>query len=156
MNSLYWRIFLAFWLALALILVGTVSVVVNAEQQRRFSQAWVQRAELYAEATQAFESGGAAALRDWLMAVHPAETLALTYIVDNSGKDLLGRSVPDYLHDPPDRIAKAGRSALLRPTIRSVGGPLVLVGPDGKTFHVIVGPLRSGPHLFGELEMPGV
>jgi signal transduction histidine kinase len=155
-NSLYWRIFLAFWVALALILVGTVSVVVNAEQQRRFSQSWIQRAELYAQATQAFESGGAASLRDWLDALRPAEISALTFIVDSSGKEMLGRSVPDYLHDPPDRIAAAGRGALLHPTIRSVGGPLVLVGPDGKAFHVIVGPLRPGPHLFGELEMPAV
>jgi signal transduction histidine kinase len=155
-NSLYWRIFLAFWLALALILVGTVSVVVNSEQKRRFSQAWVQRAELYAQATQTFESGGAEALRAWLKALHPADISAPTFIVDNSGKELLGRSVPDYLRDPPDRIAAASRTALLHPTIRSVGGPLVLVGPDGKFFHVIVGPLRSGPHLFGELEMPAV
>jgi two-component system sensor histidine kinase CpxA len=155
-NSLYWRIFLAFWLALALILVGTVSVVVNSEQKRRFSQAWVQRAELYAQATQTFESGGAGALSDWLKTLRPADILARTFIVDSSGRELLGRSIPDYLRDPPDRNATGSRTALLHPTIRSVGGPLVLVGPDGKTFHVIVGPLRSGPHLFGELEMPGV
>jgi two-component system, OmpR family, sensor kinase len=153
--SLYWRIFIAFWLALVLILVGTVSVVVNSEQKRRFSEAWVQRAELYAQATQAFESGGAGALRDWLTTLHPADISALTFIVDSSGKELLGRSVPDYLRDPPEQIAEARRTGL-RPTIRSVGGPLVLVGPDGRTFHVLVGPLRSGPHLFGELEMPGV
>jgi signal transduction histidine kinase len=155
-NSLYWRIFLAFWLALALILIGTVSVVVNSEQQRRFSQSWVQRAGLYAEATQAFETGGANALRDWLTALQPAEIKALTFIVDNTGQELLGRTIPDYLRDPPDQVAAARKSNLLHPTIRSVGGPLVLVGPDGRTFHVIVGPLRSGPHLFGELEMPGV
>ena len=58
MTSLYWRIFLSFWLALALILVGTVSLVVNGEQQRRFAQAWVLRSELYGQATEAFESAG--------------------------------------------------------------------------------------------------
>jgi signal transduction histidine kinase len=156
MNSLYWRIFLAFWLALALILVGTVSVVVNSQQQRRFSQTWAQRAEMYAQATQAFESGGAPALRDWLKHLQPPDVTALTYIVDSSGKEMLGRSVPDYLRDSPERLAEARANSLLHPTIRSIGGPLVLVGPDGKTYHLIVGPLRSGPHLFGELEMPGV
>ena len=35
MHSLYWRIFLAFWLALALILVGTVTVALNVAAQRR-------------------------------------------------------------------------------------------------------------------------
>lgn len=154
MHSLYWRIFLAFWLALALILIGTVTLVVNSELQRRFSQPWVQRAELYAQATQAFESGGVPALKAWLQA-RPAEILGLTYITDSRGREMLGRSVPDFLSDPPQRLA-ASRGSLLHPVIRSVGGPLVLVGPDGKAFHVIVGPLRSGPHIFGELEMPGV
>lgn len=155
MHSLYWRIFLAFWLALVLILLGTVTLVVNNELQRRFSQPWVQRAELYAQATQAFESGGAPALRNWLVGLGP-EVFTLTYITDNTGKEMLGRSIPDYLRDPPARIAAAKQNALLHPTIRSVGGPLVLVGLGGKTYHVLVGPLRSGPHLFGELEMPGV
>jgi signal transduction histidine kinase len=160
MTSLYWRIFLSFWLALALILVGTVSVVVNGEQQRRFSRAWTHRAELYAQVTQAFESGGADALRDWLKGVHQADASASIFITDSSGKEMLGRAVPDYLREPPDRIGGASNNTLtntlLQPTIRSVGGPLVLVGPDGKTYHVMVGPLRAGPHLFGELEMPAV
>jgi signal transduction histidine kinase len=156
MTSLYWRIFLSFWLALALILVGTVSVVVNGEQQRRFVEKWVQRAELYAQATQAFETGGADALRDWLRGLPRAGVSVPTFITDNTGKEMLGRSVPDYLRDPPERFAASRENAVLRPTYRATGGPLVLVGPDGKTYHVIVGPLRSGPHLFGELEMPAV
>ena len=155
MTSLYWRIFLSFWLALALILVGTVSVVVNGEQQRRFSQAWIQRGELYAQATQAFESSGEEGLRQWLKRMPRADIAALTFIVDSAGNEMFGRSVPDYLRDSPERIS-AAKSNVLHPTARGAGGPLVLVGPDGRPFHVIIGPLRSGPHLFGELEMPAV
>jgi two-component system sensor histidine kinase CpxA len=155
MTSLYWRIFLSFWLALALILVGTVSVVVNGEQQRRFSRAWTQRAEIYAQATQTFESGGASALRDWLKGMHRADNSAPIFITDTSGQEMLGRSIPDYLREPPERLA-ASHDVLLHPTLKGIGGPLVLVGPDARTYHVIVGPLRAGPHLFGELEMPAV
>jgi signal transduction histidine kinase len=156
MTSLYWRIFLSFWLALALILVGTVSVVVNGEQQRRFNRAWTQRAELYARATQAFETGGANALRDWLKGLHRADISSPIFITDSSGREMLGRAIPDYLREPPESIAADSHDTLLHPTLKGVGGPLVLVGPDGRTYHVIVGPLRSGPHLFGELEMPAV
>jgi signal transduction histidine kinase len=151
MTSLYWRIFLSFWLALALILVGTTLVVVNSEQQRRFSVAWIHRAELYARATQAFEAGGAPALGEWLRKTQQADVSAPIFITDNSGREMLGRPIPDYLRDPPDRFVAVGH-----PTIRSVGGPLVLVGPGGKAYHLLVGPLRAGPHLFGELEMPTV
>src|SRR5579871_1554157 len=156
MSSLYWRIFLAFWIAIALILIGTVLLVVNAEQQQRFSHAWVQRAEMYAQATRAFETGGRDALRHWLVTLQPAEIKARTFVTDAIGHEMLGRPIPDYLRDPPKPVSATVPRSILQPTIRSVGGPLVLVGPDGSAFHVIVGPLRSGPHLFGELELPQV
>ena len=46
--------------------------------------------------------------------------------------------------------------ALLSGPIAPVGGALVLVGANGDTYHVVVGPLRQSPRLFGELEQPGV
>src|SRR4051794_5769641 len=150
MTSLYWRIFLSFWLALALILVGTVSVVVNGEQQRRFAQAYVLRSELYAQATEAFETAGPEGLRTWLTGIKRPEISSRTFILDYTGREMLGRAVPDSLRDPPTD------ARLANTTIRGIGGPLMLVGPDGKTFQVVIGPLRSGPHLFGELEMPQV
>src|SRR5437763_1490218 len=100
MTSLYWRIFLSFWLALALILVGTVSVVVNGEQHRRFAQAYLLRSELYAQATEAFESAGPEGLRRWLTGIKRPEISSRTYILDSNGKEMLGRSVPNALRDP--------------------------------------------------------
>ena len=32
----------------------------------------------------------------------------------------------------------------------------MLVGPGGSTYHVVIGPVRDNPRLFGELELPGV
>lgn len=151
MTSLYWRIFLSFWLALALILVGTVSLVVNGEQQRRFAQAYVLRSELYAQATEAFESSGPEGLRTWLADIKRPEISSRTYILDSTGKEMMGRSVPASLRDAPVDAHRISNT-----DIRGIGGPLVLVGPDGKTFQVIIGPLRSGPHLFGELETPRI
>ncbi len=151
MNSLYWRIFLSFWLALALILVGTVSVVVNGEQQRRFAQSYLLRSELYAQATEAFEKAGPPGLRAWLTGIKRPEISSRTYILDDGGREMLGRAVPDSLRDSPLETRRIANT-----NIRGIGGPLVLVGPDGRTFQVIIGPLRSGPHLFGELETPQV
>ncbi|HEX3844918.1 MAG TPA: ATP-binding protein, partial [Steroidobacteraceae bacterium] len=47
---------------------------------------------------------------------------------------------------------KTVRSGAIAP----MGGALVLVSPDGSTYHVIVGPLHERPLLFGELELPAV
>ena len=155
MHSLYWRIFLTFWLALALILVGTVTVAVNAAAQHRAESPWVQRGQLYAQAARAFEGGGPAALRTWLEALGPSEPFSRTFVVEPSGKEMLGRPLPKFLRasgDGGDANGAGGANAPIAP----VGGALVLVGANGDTYHVVVGPVRQSPRLFGELEQPGV
>ena len=155
MHSLYWRIFLTFWLALALILVGTVTVAVNAAAQHRAESPWIQRGQLYAQAARAFEGGGPAALRNWLEALEPSEPFSRTFVVEPSGKEMLGRPLPKFLRpsgDSGDSNGAGGANAPIAP----VGGALVLVGANSDTYHVVVGPVRQSPRLFGELEQPGV
>jgi len=152
MHSFYWRIFLAFWLALALILIGTVTVAVNATAHRT-ERPWVQRGQLYAQAARAFETGGPAALRGWLQSL-PGEPFSRTFVVDPSGREVLERPLPPYLSGAPGSDASR-RAANVGP-IAPVGGALVLVGANGATWHVVVGPVRENPRLFGELEQPGV
>jgi signal transduction histidine kinase len=151
MHSLYWRIFLAFWAALALILVGTVTVAVNATAHRT-ERPWVQRGQLYAQAARAFESGGAPALQGWLSSLG-SEPLTRTFIVDPDGREMLGRRLPQSLLSTRSTAPTADASA---DAIAPIGGALVLVAPGGATFHVVVGPVRDSPRLFGELELPGV
>src|ERR1700674_728569 len=145
MHSLYWRIFLAFWVALALILVGTVTVAVNATAHRT-DRPWVQRGQLYAQAARAFESGGPDALRSWLQSL-PADPFGRTFVVEPAGRELLGRPLPPSLGGSRDAAAGA---------IAPIGGALVLVAAGGSTYHVVIGPVRASPRLFGELELPGV
>ncbi len=150
MHSLYWRIFLAFWAALALILVGTVTVAVNATAHRS-ERPWVQRGQLYAQAARAFEAGGPDALKDWLQGL-AGEPAGRTYIVGPDGQEMLGRTLPKLLRATAGDVAAGAAPGAIAP----IGGALVLVGPQGATYHVVVGPLRAGPRLFGELELPGV
>ena len=152
MHSLYWRIFLAFWAALALILVGTVTVAVNATAHRT-DRPWIQRSQLYAQAARTFESGGAPALQSWLRSL-PADTFSRTFIIGPDGREMLRRPLPRSLSASPD--GAGAPSNALAGNIAPIGGALVLVGPDGGSYHVVVGPVRDSPRLFGELELPGV
>jgi two-component system sensor histidine kinase CpxA len=155
MHSLYWRIFLAFWVALTLILVGTVTVAVNATAHRT-DRPWVQRGQLYAQAARAFESGGPQALESWLHSL-PAESFGRTFIIGPDGHEVLGRPLPPVL--TPARTAAGNDGGAPGPapgTISPIGGALVLMAPVGGTYHVVVGPVRDSPRLFGELELPGV
>ena len=155
MHSLYWRIFLAFWAALALILVGTVTVAVNATAHRT-DRPWVQRGQLYAQAARAFESGGPQALKSWLQSLG-GEPFTRTFVIDPQGHEILGRQLPSSLNAAgggPGSAAGAPHAS--RGAIAPIGGALVLVGPAGGTYHVVIGPVRDSPRLFGELELPGV
>jgi two-component system sensor histidine kinase CpxA len=156
MHSLYWRIFLAFWLALALILVGTVTVAVNATAHRT-ERPWVQRGQLYAQAARAFEAGGPEALKNWLQGL-AGEPFSRTFVVEPGGREMLGRPLPPFLTGAHEASA-AGTSALgsvaSPDPIAPIGGALVLLAPGG-TYHVVIGPVRDSPRLFGELELPGV
>ena len=155
MHSLYWRIFLAFWVALALILVGTVTVAVNATTHRS-ERPWIQRAQLYMQAARAFESGGPEGLRGWLKRL-PAELFGRTFIIGPGGEEMLQRPLPASLYGPggpPPGGAAGGEGAI--GSIAPLGGALVLMSAQGATYHVVIGPVRDSPRLFGELELPGV
>jgi signal transduction histidine kinase len=155
MHSLYWRIFLAFWVALTLILVGTLTVAVNATAHRT-DKPWVQRGQLFAQADRAFESGGGQALKDWLRSLN-GEPFSRTFVIAPDGRDVFDRPLPQFLDTLPGGTAARGTRSGDRPgAIAPIGGMLVLVDAQGRTWHVVVGPVRETPRLFGELELPGV
>src|ERR1700752_533420 len=146
MHSLYWRIFLAFWAALAFILVGTVTVAVNATAHRT-DRPWVQRSQLYGQAARAFESAGAPALQSWLRSL-PADPFTRTFVVGPDGHEMLGRPLPRSLSASSDSAVGTGaHSAAVAEAIAPIGGALVLVAPGGGSYHVVIGPVRDSPRL---------
>jgi two-component system sensor histidine kinase CpxA len=151
-HSLFWRIFLTFWFALALILVGTVTVAVDAALKWRSERPSLPYEELYSTAAQVFESGGGEALKQWIQDLSPPALRERTFVLNSAGRDLLDRPLPSY---PESTRARAARGLAVPGPI---GRSLMLVGADGRTFRVIVtaGPLRGPARRFGELELPGV
>jgi two-component system, OmpR family, sensor kinase len=153
MHSLYWRIFFSFWLALALILVGTVIMAVNAALHNRNLRPWIQREQLYLQASQAFRTGGPDALTTWVNGLRDDESFDRTFVIDPSGREMTGRPLPVFLHSPTDDPKEPDRTTA---PISPIGGALVLVGPTGGAYHVVVGPLSVKQRMFGDLELPGV
>jgi signal transduction histidine kinase len=154
MHSLYWRIFLAFWVALTLILVGTLTVGMSATAHRT-DKPWILRGQLFAQADRAFESGGTDALKSWLESLG-GEPFSRTFVIAPDGKDVLGRPLPQFLDTMPHATVRDTNAAGRAGAIAPIGGMLVLVDAGGRTWHVVVGPVRETPRLFGELELPGV
>lgn len=132
MGRLFWKIFLGFWLTLAVTALG-IGVLVHLYNQAR----WESMADLaagprarfvVAAAASALEHGGAGAVES-LFAEWPGHRRAPVLVVDDSGTDLLGRAVPQAaLERARARLAQSPDA----PGLRRV------TAPDGRGFILFV------------------
>lgn len=94
MRHLFARFFASFWFAIVIVVAGVIAATLWFATTPRFAPSPVRAAELVAEARRALEEGGEPALRAWLIAKVPEVRPAGLYVVDESGRDLLGREPP--------------------------------------------------------------
>jgi two-component system sensor histidine kinase CpxA len=130
MRNLYLRIFLSFWVAMALVLSFTVSGTLwLADQHMQRTQT---RQDLLAgEASAVLASGGLPGLHDWLDRESALVAPDRLYVLDQRGNDLLERPVPPFLQE------QAGHRPRLRSAAASVNGLRLLsqlVAPNNQTY----------------------
>jgi two-component system OmpR family sensor kinase len=171
MHSLFVRIFVLFWVAMALIVAGSVVSTITIAT-REFESPEVQRRPnlLAIEASQVLSKGGLPALKAWLNGNKNAMPDRNLYIIGPDGKDILGRHLSEMaarrleffnrdVNGSPDRDANG--DAEPRPpgppppgNFRPLRSTPQIVGPDGTTYTVLSVPRR--PSIFGALSVPGI
>jgi two-component system, OmpR family, sensor kinase len=152
MHSLFLRIFLLFWVAMALIVgssIATTYTITSHEfdppdAQRRPSAA-IQASEVLAE-------GGVGALKHWLSSNKDSVVDRELYIVGPDGVEILGRHLPEsavrrmeYLNRESTPGTGNFRPSRVAPQI---------VAADGSIFTVLFTPRR--PSIFGALSLPAI
>jgi two-component system sensor histidine kinase CpxA len=152
MDSLFVRIFVLFWIAMAIIVGGSIAIT-YAVAAREYEPPELQRRPNTAiQASEVLDRGGVAALRAWLAANRSAGGDRDVFIIGPDGRDILGRELAEgavrrleFLHRdyPPPR--GNFRPPHVAPQI---------VGPDGTTYTVLSLPRR--PSVFGALSLPGI
>lgn len=144
MNSLYTRIFLSFWVVMVLVVAGAVGVTwfVLAERGDEMPRASV---ELIQGAARALKDGGEAGLVAWLDSTRSRRPGLRVLAVNESGRELLGRSLPPWVSRAPR--ADVPDAAVL-PVIPSRPVPQI-VAPDGKHYGLIVLPPRREYGMLG-------
>ncbi len=109
MNSLFWRIFISFWLALLLFVGSTLWLASNyVEKLNARQESITPLAELpnyLIAAQQIADTNQVSSLRDWLKQIDRNEVIPL-YLIDPQGNDLLGRAVPAYIAQKAVRFAE--------------------------------------------------
>jgi len=154
MRSLFLKIFLSYWLALALFLVLAILTTLTMHPATESSSIQAQQGKLLADAVQTYESGGEEVARRFARAVRDSQHARL-YLFDDQGRELLG-------HNPSDWIMRVQRGQVhtadswlgrLRPT--QFLRPSMTTG-DGHRYTMVI-ELPPEPHgLFGPHKVPGL
>lgn len=147
MNSIFWKIFVSFWVVMVLVAGATLHVSFYLASERAAQVDELSRIDIIRDAETALVNGGAEGFGNWLrrdVKLPPAQTL---FLIDRDGNDVLGRRLPTDARLAFRHLKRSGRLQ------RSTRVPRV-AGPDGKTYIALFGPTR--PPAFGVLSTPGV
>jgi two-component system, OmpR family, sensor kinase len=124
MKTLFLRIFLAFWLAMLVVLGTTAGVAwLRFQQVKRVN---VDVKELANEAAALLRSDGAHALPAWIDETERKYKDRNIYVVDATGDDVLKRPLPHHWHKYVKRLQKAGLLGESQTESRNIDDPLLL------------------------------
>jgi two-component system, OmpR family, sensor kinase len=157
MHSLFVRIFVLFWLAMALIVGASIATTFTIAA-REYEQVDPQHRPNFAlQASEVLDRGGIGALKTWLQANKAAVSDRDLYIIGPDGRDILGR----HLSDPAARRLESVNRDLAAPSgaapsrnYRPSRAAPQIVAADGALYTVLLAPRR--PSIFGALSLPPI
>jgi len=138
-HRLYWKIFLAFWLSLVFFVTVTFVAASYYLQQTRARAAdenpHQRHMTLLGEARAVARSGGIAGLERWLARLDRREVTPY-YLIDEQGRDLLGRPLP------PDLEIRLARQRGPMGQMSQMGDMMMRQAmairvPDGRSFQLV-------------------
>ncbi|MBV9189591.1 MAG: HAMP domain-containing protein [Betaproteobacteria bacterium] len=144
MGRLFWKIFIGFWLALVVAAVGAGTAVWlqhRAQQQQPPDLAAGPPSRMTVDlAAATLRHGGLEALKQWIAEVHSRRG-AILFAVDDAGRDVIGREVP--------QAALASAREVAAHSEENRGGARHIAAPDGTQYLIFVtrppGPMPRGP-----------
>lgn len=146
MRSIFWKIFLSFWLLMAVVLAVTLRISLHLASERSAQVDEIRRIDILRDANEALQDGGRVGFERWLrneVVLPPAQTV---YLIDTDGQDILGRDVPK---DVILGYKKHQRMHKRQDRWQRLSNP-----DDGRSYLFLFGPTR--PPMLGVLSTPGV
>ncbi len=96
MHSLFFRIFILFWIAMALIVGGSMALAVAVASRENDATDAERRPEMAVRASQVLAHGGLPELKTWLAENKNAIPRRDFFIIGPSGQDILGRPLSEF------------------------------------------------------------
>jgi len=162
MHSLYLRIFVLFWVAMALIVGGSIATTFTIALHEYEPQEPQRHPSVAILASEVLAHGGIGQLKIWLDANKHSLGDRDLFIVGPDGKDILGRHLPEGAArrlEFVNREAVAGLEprGFARPppgNFRPSRAAPQIVAADGTLYTVLSVPRR--PSIFGALSLPAI
>jgi signal transduction histidine kinase len=162
MHSLFVRIFVLFWIAMALIVGGSIAITFTMAAREYESPEQQRRPNAAIQASEVLAKGGLPALKDWLNANKNSMGDRDLYVLGPDGKDILGRRLSE---SAVRRVGLFNHLSMGGTEPRPLGPPPPgnfraphfapqIVGPDGSTYTVLQ--VGRRPSIFGALSLPGI
>jgi two-component system sensor histidine kinase CpxA len=154
MHSLFVRIFVLFWIAMALIVGGSIAITFTVAAREYESAEQQRRPGLAIQASEVFAQGGTAALKAWLVAGKNSMGDRDLYIIGPDGRDILGRRLSDSAARRLEALEARESSPPPPGNFRPPRYAPQIVAPDGSVYTVLTVPRR--PSIFGALSLPDI
>jgi two-component system, OmpR family, sensor kinase len=161
MHSLFFRIFVLFWLAMALIVGSSIATTFTIAAREYEPPEFQRRPSVAIQASEVLGRGGIGALKSWLDSNKNSLADRDLFIIGPDGKDILGRHLRE---GAARRLEFMNRESLTGGEPREAGPPPgnfrpsraapQIVAPDGSTYTVLSMPRR--PSIFGALSLPAI
>ncbi len=149
MRSLFLKIFLSYWLALALFMVLAILVTLAMRPPRANSAIEALQGKILADAVQAYQHGGPQEARQYLRSLRQSQHV-WAFLFNEKGEDVIGRKPPVWIervergeiHTIDSIWGRIGPRQFMRPTMTAADGQryimVIELPPDQRTLF--------GPH----------
>ena len=147
MRSIFFKIFVSYWLALALFIVLAVLITVAMRPPREGANAEAQQAKILSDAVQAYRSGGQEEARRYLRTVRDVQQIR-SYLFDEQGHELTGRRPPEWIDGVfrgkvrtiDSFWGRIGPGQFLRTSMKTADGPSYVLVIELPPEHILFGP----------------
>lgn len=151
---LFLKIFLSYWLALALFIVLAILTTLAMRPTVEVSTVEALQNKLLSEAIQTYQTGGKEAVRNYLRSLRESQH-AWVFLFNEQGQELSGRNPPEWI----DRVERGQAH-----TVESVWGRLgpmqflrpSMIAADGHRYNLVIQLPPGQRTLFGPHGVPGL
>jgi two-component system sensor histidine kinase CpxA len=154
MRSLFLKIFLSFWLALALFLVLAILATAAMRPTRQMSSLETLQPKFLSEAVDAYQTGGTPKLREYLRNLH--DTQHFRAILYNEQGNLVGHAVPPWFNEVASGERHTADTLLgrLNPHFQMLKA--TMTGSDGHRYTLVTELSPGQTAMFGPNGIPGL